>query len=95
MSALYEAAGGRQRQLTLSAAVCSAGCAAGGLALALHHPLSPVVAAALFLVVAAMAFKHPRAWLVALPALLPLIDLAPWSGWFVFEEVDLLVLALA
>lgn len=29
------------------------------------------------------------------PALLPLIGLAPWTGWITFEEFDLLVLTLA
>ncbi|CAN5730535.1 hypothetical protein BH11PSE8_BH11PSE8_06300 [soil metagenome] len=49
----------------------------------------------LFVVVAAVAYAAPAAWLVALPALLPAIDLAPWSGWLTFEEVDLLILAVA
>ncbi|MGK5023163.1 hypothetical protein [Janthinobacterium sp. RB2R34] len=31
-------------------------------------------------------------WLFCLPALLPVLDLAPWTGWFFFEEIDLLLL---
>lgn len=35
----------------------------------------------------------PLSWLVVLPAALPLLDLAPWSGRFFFDEFDLLLLA--
>ncbi|MET3130806.1 hypothetical protein AAKU55_001064 [Oxalobacteraceae bacterium GrIS 1.11] len=38
---------------------------------------------------------HPRIWLFALPALLPVLDLAPWTGWFFLEELDLLLLMTA
>lgn len=69
--------------------------ATAGLAIALHHPLGPVLVPALFIGAAVAAARWPRAWLVVLPAALPLIGLAPWSGWLVFEEVDLLVLAAA
>lgn len=31
-------------------------------------------------------------WLFCLPALLPVLDLAPWTGWFFIEEIDLLLL---
>lgn len=51
----------------------------------------PVAAAlALYLVLLA-AFRH--AWLVAIPALLPVLDLAPWTGRFFFDETDLFLLA--
>ena len=35
---------------------------------------------------------RPALWLFCLPALLPVLDLAPWTGWFFFEEIDLLLL---
>jgi VanZ family protein len=35
---------------------------------------------------------YPKAWLVAIPALLPVLDFAPWTGRFFFDEFDLLVL---
>lgn len=35
---------------------------------------------------------RPALWLLCLPALLPVLDLAPWTGWFFFEEIDLLLL---
>lgn len=36
--------------------------------------------------------KFPACWLVVVPALLPVLDLAPWSGRFFFNEFDLLLL---
>jgi hypothetical protein len=41
---------------------------------------------------AALLFRFPSAWLMALPALLPVFDLAPWSGRFFFDELDFVVL---
>jgi len=66
-----------------------------GLSLALHHPLAPWSAAALVVLSALMVFVRPNLWLVTLPALLPIAAFAPWTGWIVFEEMDLLVLAVA
>ncbi|MFM2449119.1 MAG: hypothetical protein RIS44_1569 [Pseudomonadota bacterium] len=62
--------------------------------LAYHHPLSPAWAAASVAVLVGLGVRQPRCiwWLP--PALLPLIGLAPWTGWIVFEEFDLLLLAL-
>jgi len=69
--------------------------AAAGLILAAHHPLSPAVALAMFGLAATACARWPQAWLVGLPALLPVLALAPWSGWITFEELDLMVLAAA
>jgi VanZ family protein len=44
------------------------------------------------LVYGLLLWRHPQAWLVAVPALLPVLDLAPWSGRFYFDEFDLLLL---
>ena len=70
-------------------------CGAAGGFLAWHHPIAPVATLVAFVVVLAASFVRPRLWLVALPALIPLIGFASWTGWFTIEEVDLLVLALA
>jgi hypothetical protein len=35
---------------------------------------------------------RPACWLFCVPALLPVLDLAPWTGWFFLEEVDVLLL---
>ena len=40
----------------------------------------------------AILYRFPTAWLIAVPALLPVFDLAPWSGWFFFDELDFVVL---
>ena len=66
-----------------------------GVFLALHHPLAPWLAAALVVCSALMIFIRPNAWLITLPALLPIVAFAPWTGWLAFEELDLLVLAVA
>ncbi len=63
--------------------------------LAWHHPLGPQLALLLFAAAGVFAYRRPAWCLVAVPALLPIIDLAPWSGWISFEESDLLILAMA
>lgn len=35
---------------------------------------------------------RPRLWLLLLPMLLPVLDLAPVTGWFFIDEIDLLLL---
>ncbi len=41
---------------------------------------------------AGLLWIWPRTWLVALPATLPLLDLAPWTGRFFLDEFDMLML---
>ncbi|MFG6412799.1 hypothetical protein ACG02S_02690 [Roseateles sp. DC23W] len=69
------------------------GLGATGAELAWHHPLSGALALAAWgacvLLAALLWVKTPL--LVFAP--LPLIGLAPWSGWITFEELDLLVTA--
>lgn len=36
----------------------------------------------------------PGVWLFLVPACLPWLNFAPWTGWLVFEEFDLLLLAV-
>jgi VanZ family protein len=49
-----------------------------------------------FLVVyAALIWRWPRAALPAVLALLPLLDFAPWTGWFFFDELDAALLVTA
>ncbi|MCA0240625.1 MAG: hypothetical protein LCI02_07160 [Proteobacteria bacterium] len=87
-----------QRRLGWAAAtslLVAAGCIAAGLWLALRYPLSPPLAPALFALACVAFGVWPGAWLVVLPAALPVIGFAPWTGWITFEEWDLLVLAIA
>ena len=55
-------------------------------------PLSPPLLGLLLVGYAALIWRRPQAMLVVMPAALALIDLAPWSGRFYFDEFDLLVL---
>jgi hypothetical protein len=70
-------------------------CAGFGAVLAWQHPLAPVWALFAFVAVIALIAWQPRHWLWLVPAGLPLLDFAPWTGGLVIEEFDLLVLAVA
>jgi hypothetical protein len=70
-------------------------CAVAGLWISWHHPLVSWAMALPFIAACGFFWVWPGAWLLLLPALLPVVDFAPWSGWIVFEEFDLLVLAVA
>ena len=39
-----------------------------------------------------LLWRFPSLWLVVVPAALPLLDLAPWTGRFFWDEFDLLML---
>lgn len=66
-----------------------------GCYLAWHYPLGQFVALVLFISASALAYLRTVWFLVIIPASLPIIGLAPWTGWITFEEVDLLVMAMA
>jgi hypothetical protein len=51
-----------------------------------------VAATAAFVAWCAVTARHPHIWLSAVPAVLPLTSLAPWTGWIAFDEFDLVVL---
>jgi len=68
-------------------------CLGGALWLAVHHPLSPVLVLALLCVWSCLAVWQPKAWLWLVPACLPWLNFSPWTGWVVFEEFDILLLA--
>ncbi|MBC7702511.1 MAG: hypothetical protein H7274_01015, partial [Rhodoferax sp.] len=70
-------------------------CGLLGSTLVLHYPARGWTAAMLFGACALAAFARRDLWLIALPALLPIVAFAPWTGWITFEELDLLVLAVA
>jgi hypothetical protein len=81
----------RFRLLPFLVALATAACA---LFLAAHYPLYPALAVALVLACSVTAFLRPHGWLL-LPALLPVVGFAPWTGWITFEELDMALLALA
>ena len=76
-------------------AAAAAACAAAGVVLAWHYPIAPTLAVAAFLAWIALSWRWPFAWLTVIPALLPICGLATWTGWFAFEELDLLILGAA
>lgn len=77
--------------------LCRRGAALGALGLLLAaasvYPAPKLLLAALLGGYMALLLWRPQAWLVAVPALLPVLDFAPWNGWFFLEELDLLLLA--
>ncbi len=73
----------------------AAACFAAGLFLALHHPVAPDFLAVAFALWAVAVWRWPLVWLFIVPALLPVLNFLPWTGWVAFEEFDLLLLATA
>ncbi len=66
---------------------------AAGMALASRHPLWPVFILVVFYAWAVVSAFVPRLWLFVVPAALPALSFAPWTGWFFVDEFDLLLLA--
>lgn len=58
----------------------------------LRYPFAQISLTLGLLSYGVILYRYPSVWLVAVPALLPVFDLAPWSGWFFFDELDFLVL---
>jgi hypothetical protein len=79
------------RSINLLFAVAAMNLAA---ALLLHHPLGfgPSIG---FGVVTLAVYYQPSFFLFLIPAILPALGFAPWSGWITFDELDLVVLASA
>lgn len=77
----------------IGAGVVGIACLAAGIFVAQAYPLGALVAIVPFtawFLFAALRFSW--AW-PCVPALLPIVDLTPRTGWMTFEEFDLLVLA--
>jgi hypothetical protein len=64
-------------------------CGAGSAALI--YPLGPAWLILGLAMYAALLWRHPGIGLPAIFALLPLLNFAPWSGWVLLNEFDLLV----
>lgn len=75
-------------------ALLALACSAAGVVLALAHPVSPVLALVGFYAAVVVALWLPGIWLFAVPACLPFLNFAPWTGWLIFDEFDLLLLAV-
>lgn len=59
------------------------------------HPSGPLIPGAMLLAYLCLLQLRPAAWLVVVPALLPVLDLSPWTGNFHFGEFELVLLATA
>ena len=57
-----------------------------------HFPNKPFVVLASLAIYAGVLWWRPQLWLFFVPALLPLLNLVPWSGRFFFDEMDLVLL---
>jgi hypothetical protein len=84
-----------RRPSSLATLVAGLTCAALGLWLMRHYPVQPVAATALWAAIAVASFFGWRSLPLLVPALVPVIGFAPWTGWITFEELDLFVLAVA
>jgi hypothetical protein len=77
----------RGGQLLIAAALVIALCLA-----VLNQPLGSTWLSLSLLCYALLLWRFPGAWLVVLPAILPAMDLTPWSGRIYFGEFDLFLL---
>src|SRR5690606_10039766 len=66
--------------------------AAGSIALIglLAYPVGTLWLIAALTGYAALLWRYPAIWLFAVPALLPALDLSPWTGRLMLDEFDLL-----
>ncbi len=68
-------------------------CAACGLVIAEAYPIRPMVMIGLFIAWCVFAGVRFSIALPAMIALMPIVGMAPRTGWLTFEEFDLLILA--
>jgi hypothetical protein len=57
-----------------------------------RYPVAPRLLAAALALYGAALWRWPSIWLVVMPALLPTLDLTPWTGWMFVAETDLFAL---
>ena len=58
-----------------------------------QRPYAPLLAV-IIVVHAALQLRWPLVWLASLPALLPLLDWSPWSGWLPLQEFEIFMLGI-
>ena len=69
-------------------------CAGAAVFLALHHPIAPLACLLGALAAFVACLWREKLWLFLVPACLPWLNFAPWTGWVLIEEFDLLLLAV-
>jgi hypothetical protein len=85
----------RGRRFGWGSAAVAVLAATAALAVAAHHPLGAEAALAGVMLTMGLAWRWPASALCGLLALLPVLGLAPWTGWLLVEEFDVLLLAVA
>jgi O-antigen ligase len=80
-----------KRLSDLLAALLCAGVLAAVLPAYPLGPLGPLWLGAALLVYCAALRRWPQCWLLVVPAALPVLDLAPWTGRFFVDEFDALL----
>ena len=65
---------------------------AAAAALLWRFPVAPLALAAAFALYFCLLIRYPASWIVAVTALLPTLDMIPWTGWLAVNESDLLLL---
>lgn len=73
-------------------ALAALACAGPAAVIAIHHPLWPAAVTVLLCCWALVVLRWPCAWLLVVPAVLPFLNLSPWTGWLACDEFDLLLL---
>lgn len=81
--------------LSLAGKTLALGFGAAAVLGAAVYPMQRTWLPALLLLYLALLCWRRQLWLYALPVWLPALDLAPWTGWFFLEEIDLLLCVTA
>lgn len=84
----------KPRRLNMLSGVVVVVCAALAAVSIANFPSANGLIAAVILLAAAIVWWVPVAIFVVVPTLMPVFDLAPWTGRFYFDEFDLLLLVL-
>lgn len=56
-----------------------------------YYPLGAIGLGLGLTAYAALLWRYPRMWLPVVLAFLPLLNFAPWTGWILIDEFDLLI----
>ena len=87
------ASGAWGRSWAVLFAVVAGVCVVAALGLSGLHPVAPVaLSLGLLVVTLAVGWRPQLVWFL-LPALLPVMNFSSWTGWWLIDESDLLVLA--
>ncbi|HXP77335.1 MAG TPA: hypothetical protein VN823_24590 [Stellaceae bacterium] len=78
--------------LTLASGFVAAACIAAACLILARHPLAPIPLSSSIALYGLALWRWPALWLAVIPAILPTLDLTPWTGWMYVTESDVFVL---